>query len=217
MKTALFFITGVFLSVTHGGWGMMQWALWLAGQLPIWMLFGYLLYERKALAYRIVVVAVVVEAVAMSLIFLAIRWPRVMHAGWWLILFIPAFWAGINFAISYTGGWWDLSRTYPLNHRFPNTNSWRASRAFLTALGTYRNLVDVAVDSDGLYLRVAAPFRIGHPPIFVPWKDITYAHKKRFFRAMTKFRFRQRPEIPLHLPTQLTSQVAAAASGNWPN
>src|SRR5438477_188893 len=98
------------------------------------------------------VVAVILEANVMALIFLMMRWPRPIHPIWLAIIFLPLLWMGINYAVSYTGGWWDLAKTYPLVKHFPEKHSWRASQAFLSALGSYRNLVDVAVDSEGLYL-----------------------------------------------------------------
>jgi len=217
MKAAVLFVRDNFRFVMHGGWGVAQWALWLVVQLPVWLLFGYLVYERKTLAYRIMVVALLVEAAFMMIVYMVVRWPRLMHGGWWFPVVLPLVWIGFNCVVSYTGGWWDLAKAYPLDHEFPEKQSWRAPQVFLSALGTYRNLVHVGVDREGLYLRVAPLFRVAHPPIFVPWKDISYSQKKRFFREMTKFRFRHKPDIPVHLPIQLTNKVAEAAAGYWPN
>jgi hypothetical protein len=36
---------------------------------------------------------------------------------------------------------------------------------------------------DALYLSVLFPFRLGHPPLCIPWKEIKLSRTKRFFRT----------------------------------
>ena len=37
----------------------------------------------------------------------------------------------------------------------------------------YNNVLTVGADSEGLFLVPFFLFRVGHPPLFVPWAEIT--------------------------------------------
>jgi hypothetical protein len=63
----------------------------------------------------------------------------------------------------------------------------------------YRHVLNVGSDRIGVYLGVLFLFRVGHPPLFIPWTDIIVEQPKTwfFFRVQT---MRLGPnEIPLKL------------------
>ncbi|MHC2069269.1 hypothetical protein ACYFX5_17490 [Bremerella sp. T1] len=46
--------------------------------------------------------------------------------------------------------------------------------------GSYRGMLTVGVTEEGLYLAVLLPFRLFHPPLLIPWKEITHVHESHF-------------------------------------
>ncbi len=49
----------------------------------------------------------------------------------------------------------------------------------------YNNCLTVHVASDGMYLLLWAPFRIGHPPLFLPWEAMHSATTRRILWVET--------------------------------
>ncbi len=84
------------------------------------------------------------------------------------LVFLVGF-PAISFVIAHTGGWGALAERYrydgPIDQkRYMRSGSFGAMR--------YKNMLTVAGDDSGLYLAVFLPFRVGHPPMRIPWVDI---------------------------------------------
>lgn len=60
----------------------------------------------------------------------------------------------------------------------------------------------------GLYLAVWFLFRVGHPPLVIPWRDITMMQRKRFFMQQVVFRFAHCPSIPFIISKHLADKIA---------
>jgi len=45
----------------------------------------------------------------------------------------------------------------------------------------YNNSLVLKYNYDGIYLKVILPFRLFHPPILIPWKEVKYARDKKIF------------------------------------
>jgi hypothetical protein len=50
----------------------------------------------------------------------------------------------------------------------------------------YSSVVRLTAASDGLYASAMFPFRIGHPPLRIPWNEIQLGRTKWFFRAESR-------------------------------
>ncbi len=74
----------------------------------------------------------------------------------------------------------------------------------------------MGADARGLYLSVFFLFRFGHPPIFVPWRDITITEKQIFKMKLLELRFRKTENLPVRLAAKLGDRLAIAAGANWP-
>ena len=74
----------------------------------------------------------------------------------------------------------------------------------------------VGADAKDLYLAVLFLFRIGHPPFFIPWTDISVTLTKRLVFTYLEFHFRRVPEVPLWVSERLDRRLAAAAGRSWP-
>jgi hypothetical protein len=78
---------------------------------------------------------------------------------------------GIIFLIAYLSGWRKLARHYRTFSSPPyNTAHWKSARI---GLGNYNKILSVGTDERGLYLTVFWLFKVGHPPLLIPWSEIT--------------------------------------------
>ena len=87
-----------------------------------------------------------------------------------LLLVLPAFWCIVVLLLSFLSGWQRLASTYatrepPRGARFGMQNG-------MVGLVSYRNCLTIHTAPDGLFLSVQFVFRIGHKPLFIPWRAI---------------------------------------------
>ena len=119
------------------------------------------------------------------------------------ILVFILIWVGVCQLISAAGGWKILSRDYRANSAFDGKKMWLKSIG-LRRWTNYNNCITVGADKYGLYLAVLPLFRVGHPPLFFPWADIsTEAGSRRFFGDFVKLKFTKQPDVPVILSEKL--------------
>ncbi|MDD5409604.1 MAG: hypothetical protein PHC71_05905 [Candidatus Omnitrophica bacterium] len=81
----------------------------------------------------------------------------------------------------------------------------------------YRNCLTIGVSPEGFYLAILFLFRIGHPPMFIPWKEIKIKRKKIIFGfKMLEFSFNHLPAVSLMIPAGLENLLTQAAGGRLP-
>ena len=109
------------------------------------------------------------------------------------------------------GGWGALARCYPdeassegIRFRFQSVQfGWV----------TYNNCVNVTVSPAGLRFSVFAPFRIGHRPICVPWRDIRVEPRTSWLISVGVLSFAKEPTVAVRLRRRLVDRIAQASSG----
>jgi hypothetical protein len=57
----------------------------------------------------------------------------------------------------------------------------------MRGLAHYRNCLVIGASPTGLYLAVFLPFRLAHPPLFIPWNEVTLSRGRVFFMNMVRF------------------------------
>jgi hypothetical protein len=81
----------------------------------------------------------------------------------------------------------------------------------------YKGSANVGADSKGLYLSLFFLFRFGHPPLFVPWRDITITEKQIFKSKVLELRFRKTGDLPVRIFAVLGDRLSETAGSNWPS
>lgn len=130
-------------------------------------------------------------------------------------LYAIVLWAGVSFLISLIGGWFELGRTYRTRQPFDG-QVWKFQDAQFRLIAGYHNVLSVGVNSEGLYLSVFLPFRFGHPPLLIPWQDISVRPGRYLWFRVYRFEFRQVPSVHLRLREKLGKKIQAAAGPVWP-
>ena len=131
-----------------------------------------------------------------------------------ILLFI-GFWLALNFLISFLTGWLALARIYRATQPFEGERWYFQSAKFRFTSG-YKQVLTIGANTEGLFLSVLFLFRVGHPPLFMPWQDISTRPTKFLWFQMYQFEFRQAPSVSLRLKENLGENIQAAAGQSWP-
>jgi hypothetical protein len=89
------------------------------------------------------------------------------------IVVLAAFAVGLIHVIAALSGWTRLARTFKTDAPPPGT-AFRAQSFYGRGTSHYIGAVDMYVADGGLYLAlVGRVFRIAHPPLLIPWGQLT--------------------------------------------
>ena len=131
-----------------------------------------------------------------------------------IILVCVIGWIAFSHLISYLSGWRKLAETYPATQPF--IGEWIRPWAVSMGWGVnYNGLISIGTDSAGIYLSVFFIFRPGHPPLFIPFEEISGTGKRAWrtmWLNMAKLQFAGCPSTYLLIPMK-TARHLSQASG----
>ncbi len=130
-------------------------------------------------------------------------------------IFFVGLWVFITFIISRVGGWSTLAEHYRTQQPFFGTMI-RFQAAQFRHGTNYNGGLNFGANSDGLYLVPLAIFRSFHPPLLIPWSDISTRPVKiwRIF-DMVELRLQRAPNIPIRIRTALAAKLIEASVGRF--
>ncbi len=139
-----------------------------------------------------------------------------MQSEYWIIplalLGFVAFWSFVVWLIALFGGWRRLAEHYrDFDNYFGRKLRGKSGRFGGTS---YSGVLVFGADFTGMYLAVSPFFRIGHPPLFIPWNDIQMEEQQRIFMTYTTLTFEKVPKVKLMVPSKVMAQVQALKTGN---
>ncbi len=132
-------------------------------------------------------------------------------------LFLVLFFVVIPFVIARVGGWAALAAEYRLVGQFEGKR-WRFQDVTLRGWFGYSGGVAVGVNAEGLYLNTI--FIVSHPPLFIPWVDLSVARREVKFLGfrigMVEFAAARVPNVRIALKESLLNTIAKAGVGAVP-
>jgi hypothetical protein len=132
------------------------------------------------------------------------------------LVFFAAIWCGTSLLTGKMSGWAILARRFASTLPFPS-QTWRWVSARMRWGANYKSCLTIGADSAGLYLSTLFFFRIGHPPLFVPWTEISLrGRRKIFFMEFVELQLGREEHIPFLIRAGLADQIWSAAASNWP-
>jgi hypothetical protein len=69
---------------------------------------------------------------------------------------------------------------------------------------------------EGLYLSTFLLFRIGHPAVFIPWREVSVTPKKVLWFKRIQLRLERELSIPLQISERLANKLQQSAGTSWP-
>ena len=93
--------------------------------------------------------------------------------------FFVGMWCAISLLLSTLGGWRRLAESFPAKDQPSGRHFFMQSGK--VGLVNYGSCLTIYIAPNGFYLSVWFPFRLGHPPLFIPWDAVCNATIRRFF------------------------------------
>lgn len=131
-----------------------------------------------------------------------------------ILTFIVASWISITY-ISHVSGWASLVEPYRSTDPFSGSQ-WKFESAQMRYLTRYNHCLIVGADPRGLYLSVMWPLRIAHPPLFIPWREISRSAKKILWIEYIELRLGLESPVPFRIRSGLAQKLKTASGTSWP-
>lgn len=130
-------------------------------------------------------------------------------------LFFVAVWITVLRLIS-AMGWQRLAEVYGSEKACEGTRWYMQSAKVGKA--AYNGCLIVGANYNGLYLSILFLFRPWHPPLFIPWTDISAKEAKRplLLGDLSILTFNRAPGLELVLRKRLTEKIRAQYRNYWP-
>jgi len=121
------------------------------------------------------------------------------------ILLLLLVWFAMGLVISVVGGWSRLAEAYRFVGAYEGEKrGWQsASFRYYT---NYNFSLTVGVGAQGLYLAGPWIFRAGHPPLLIPWTDLSVERAAREGAPVT-LRAQRAPDIPIRVSHRMFERL----------
>jgi hypothetical protein len=130
-------------------------------------------------------------------------------------IFFVSMWVLVGYWVALVGGWRLLAKRFRLQGTFTGQR-WTMQSARMRWLTQYNNVLTVGADTSGLFMVPFVLFRAWHPPLFVPWSEITGIRETRLlFIKFVEMRIGRVEEIPFRIRASLAAKIQAAAGSEW--
>lgn len=127
-------------------------------------------------------------------------------------IFFVAMWIASGYAVALFGGWRLLARHFRAQAPFSG-RKWRMQSAQMRWMCNYNNVLTVGANEMGLFLATMFLFRSGHPPLSIPWTEISVTGTSRFlFVRFVDLRLGQSENIPFKVRTDLAAAFSDFAT-----
>lgn len=128
-----------------------------------------------------------------------------------IIMLFPAvfmaFWFLLVFSMGRLGKWGQLAEKYETTTLFSGQRYMMQSA--IIGRMRYRNALTFGANEKGVYLAIFVLFRMGHPPLFIPWSDIqtTETTVTVFKMKVIEFTFARVPTVSLKVSKGLGEKL----------
>lgn len=123
-------------------------------------------------------------------------------------------WILMCIAISLWGGWSQLT------DRYRGTSSkaeakWGFESASMRRMAAYPGCLKFSVGREGLGISILFLFRVGHPPLLIPWTDITAHELEAQVIKKVRLKFAKESNVPLTISLKLARRIRDASITYW--
>jgi len=116
----------------------------------------------------------------------------------------------ICFIISIMSGWFSLSRRFRTEDE-PYGQIKSVGPFFYTVYmrfwGHYSSIIRMTAADDALYLSALFLFRVGHPPLCIPWKEIQIGRTKFLWQRYVVLTLGDQERIPMRISERMARNL----------
>lgn len=126
-----------------------------------------------------------------------------------------ALWCFVNWMLAQLGGWARLAEKYPGSPTPTGTKF--CGQSGRVGYARYNGILTIHTSPEGLHVAVMILFRIGHPPMLIPWTEIHGATMRRFlFWKTVDFEIGSPAVGRMQLPEKVFAGQPVPTDGLWP-
>ena len=138
-------------------------------------------------------------------------------AFWFIFPFyFVALWLLVSAVISFIGGWSALAKRFRRNQPF-NGMVLNGQSGNMRWIAGYGNCLTIGSNPEGLYLAMWPLFRFRHPPLLIPWGEISVKRQRILFFPVVRFGLGRELEIPLWIRSGIADTLKNSAGSSFPN
>jgi len=116
----------------------------------------------------------------------------------------------LSFPVNFLSGWHALSLRFRAQSE-PYGDVKSAGPFFYNVYTRYwihySSVIRLTAASDALYLSVLALFRIGHPPLRIPWEEIRFSRTKYWWRRYVVLTLGAQERIPFRISERMARNL----------
>lgn len=125
-------------------------------------------------------------------------------------LALVCFWCLLGYLVGLLSGWQALARRFRRGVE-PYGETRTAGPFFYTIYMRYwthySGVIRLTAASDALSLSILWLFRIGHPPLAVPWSEVTVTETRRFLRRYIVLTLGREEQIPVRISERMARKL----------
>ena len=126
-------------------------------------------------------------------------------------------WFAIIGLLSWLGGWSRLARVYRDEmSELTDGHTWRMQSVSLRGWCGYNNCVSIEATAKGLKISPWFIMRPGHPPLFLPFDEMTSSSSTMLGVGLEQVRMTQDPAISIDFRRTLVDSVREELGDVWP-
>jgi hypothetical protein len=122
-------------------------------------------------------------------------------------LFFVGLWVTICLVLSLLGGWRRVAHQYP-GRTSPSGKCFRMQSGSFGWVN-YGNCLNIQTSAEGIDVAIMLPFRLGHPPLFIPWEAVENPRVRKFLcLSSVRFDIGSPRVATIELPTKVFAEHA---------
>ncbi len=129
-------------------------------------------------------------------------------------IFLVVMWCLTLVALSKITGWSRLAEKYKTRIK-PESKLMYAVQAFWGSIMLAGNIYTIGTDRNGLFLGVLLPFRIGHPPLLIPWHEIRAKKVDGFIKPRVQLIFGNGISRPFEVYEKTAKKIEEGSNGKF--
>jgi len=139
---------------------------------------------------------------------------------WLTVLLAPGVivgWFAVIGLLSWSGGWSRLARVYRDEmSELTDGHTWRMQSVSLRGWCGYNNCINIEATAKGLKIAPWFIMRPGHPPLFLPFDEMTSSSRTMLGVGLEQVRMQQEPAISIDFRRTFVDSLRQELGDVWP-
>lgn len=127
------------------------------------------------------------------------------------LLFFVGFWCVVNLGVSRISGWHKLAKRFMATSEpygeVRSIGPWFLTVYFRGSWLKYGSTVRLRAAHDALYLSILLPFRMGHPPLCIPWSEISFSEAKVLLLRYVVLTLGEQEQVPMRISMRAAGKL----------